>query len=202
MYNLTRSLALATIATSLMMVGCNKDIRHSHKGRIDPTYTTKGEMRDERISPVALIEFSDQAPQTFSRRINETPHVRKINGPITVILGDINNKTGIVSSTDFEMMTQRLRSNLLASQYMRDRIKFVENRARMRRLKARELGVPESEIPEPKYDINTSFFLNGDMFRVGRGKTNLYYMQVQLTHAASNEIVFNDRFDIKQIEVK
>jgi hypothetical protein len=72
----------------------------------------------------------------------------------------------------------------------------------MRRLKARELGVPESEIPEPKYDINTSFFLNGDMFRVGRGKTNLYYMQVQLTHAASNEIVFNDRFDIKQIEVK
>ena len=49
----------------------------------------------------------------------------------------------------------------------------------------------------PVYDPRTTYALNGDFYRIGRGETNQYYMEVQLVHFASNEIVFSDRYDAK-----
>src|SRR5690606_34478456 len=128
------------------------------------------------------------------RTIRELPPGQRA----TVILGDINNRTEVVSSTDFEAMRARLRNNLLNSMAT-DRLRCVENRAPLNQLRQREMVLPEEGPVEPgAYDPQTTYALNGDFYRIARGSTNLYYMEFQLVHFGSNEIVFSNRYEVKQ----
>lgn len=192
-----RTLLLAALAatTGVLLTGCAKET-----GRIPVSETTPAERDAAKVLPVALIEFSDQVPQHLCQQLAGTPHIADTPGQVTVILGDLVNKTQIVPSTDFEMASQRLRNNLINSSYARDKLKFVENRARLDRLAARE-GVVDQEgmSGPPAYDPQTTYTLNGDFYRVARHDTNSYYMQFQLVHFATNEIVFSDRYEVKQI---
>jgi PBP1b-binding outer membrane lipoprotein LpoB len=169
------------------------------KGRVDPRQTTRAEMRSNQVLPAALLEFADQMPQTLAQRIATAPQVRDTPGLITIVMGDIANKTDIVSTSEFELMVERMRSNLLASATLRERLRFVESRARLEALARRELGVTPAELPKPVYDPATSYAMVADVFRIGRGDTNLYAMHVQLTSFATGAIVFDDRFEVKQV---
>ena len=178
-------------------VGCVND-RGNSGGRIDISATTEAELDSAKVLPASLVEFSDQASRRIVQDLIELPRIRDDAGRVTVILGDINNKTGIVSSTEFEVVTARLRNNLINSGTARGTLRFVERRARMIDLAARE-GVASDQVlaDPPDYNPDTTYALNGDFYRIGRGETNQYYMEVQLVHFASNEIVFSDRYDAK-----
>ncbi len=191
-------LAAALLGCAVLgLGGCISD-RGSSGGRIGVTETTEAEWDSAKVLPVSLVEFSDQASRRIVEDLVTLPRIRDDAGRVTVILGDINNKTGIVSSTEFEVVTARLRNNLINSDISRGTLKFVERRARMQDLAARE-GVASEQIlaDPPDYDPATTYALNGDFYRIGRGETNQYYMEVQLVHFASNEIVFSDRYDSK-----
>ncbi len=177
--------------------GCVSD-RGNSGGRIDISATTEAELDSAKVLPTSLVEFSDQASRRIVQDLVVLPRIRDDAGRVTVILGDINNKTGIVSSTEFELVTARLRNNLINSGVARGTLRFVERRARMQDLAARE-GVASEQVlaDPPDYDPGTTYALNGDFYRIGRGETNQYYMEVQLVHFASNEIVFSDRYDAK-----
>lgn len=197
-----KNLYLAGLLTGVMgcagvLTGCVSD-RGNSGGRIDISATTEAELDSPKVLPVSLIEFSDQASRRIVRDLVNLPRIRDNAGRVTVILGDINNKTGIVSSTEFELVTARLRNNLINSDTARGTLRFVERRARMQDLAARE-GVASDQVlaDPPDYDPATTYALNGDFYRIGRGETNQYYMEVQLVHFASNEIVFSDRYDAK-----
>ncbi|MEZ6193687.1 MAG: hypothetical protein R3C45_20790 [Phycisphaerales bacterium] len=182
---------------AMLTVGC-KSYRGSSGGRIGVTETTEAEWDSAKVLPVSLVEFSDQAARAIVQDLVQLPQIRDDAGRVTVILGDINNKTGIVSSTEFEVVTARLRNNLINSDLARPTLRFVERRARMQNLAARE-GVASDKVlaDPPDYDPQTTYALNGDFYRIGRGETNQYYMEVQLVHFGSNEIVFSDRYDAK-----
>ncbi len=182
---------------TMLAVGC-KSYRGSSGGRVGVTETTEAEWDSAKVLPVSLVEFSDQASRAIVEDLVQLPRIRDDAGRVTVILGDINNKTGIVSSTEFEVVTARLRNNLINSDLARPTLRFVERRARMQDLAARE-GVASGQVlaDPPDYDPATTYALNGDFYRIGRGETNQYYMEVQLVHFASNEIVFSDRYDAK-----
>jgi hypothetical protein len=198
MKHLSRLGTTACMLTGLLFVtGCVTD-RGNSGGRIDASATTEAELDSAKVLPVSLVEFSDQASRRIVQDLVQLPGIRDNAGRVTVILGDINNKTGIVSSTEFEVVTARLRNNLINSDYARGTLRFVERRARMQDLAARE-GVASGQIlaDPPDYDPETTYALNGDFYRIGRGETNQYYMEVQLVHFASNEIVFSDRYDAK-----
>lgn len=182
---------------TMLAVGC-KSYRGSSGGRIGVTETTEAEWDSAKVLPVSLVEFSDQASRAIVEDLVQLPRIRDDAGRVTVILGDINNKTGIVSSTEFEVVTARLRNNLINSDLARPTLRFVERRARMQDLAARE-GVASDQVlaDPPDYNPQTTYALNGDFYRIGRGETNQYYMEVQLVHFASNEIVFSDRYDAK-----
>ena len=188
-------LLIAITALLVPLAGCEK-----RTGRIPVSETTQSEKDHAKVLPVALIEFSDQVPQELVQELSVVREVQQSDGKATVILGDLVNKTQIVPSTDFEMASQRLRNNLINSSIARDRLKFVENRARLDRLAARE-GVVNQEgmSGPPAYDPQTTFTLNGDFYRVARHDVNLYYMQFQLVHFATNEIVFSNDYEVKQI---
>jgi len=179
------------------LAGCVTD-RGNSGGRIDVSATTEAELDSAKVLPTSLVEFSDQASRRIVRDLVNLPRIRDDAGRVTVILGDINNKTGIVSSSEFEMMTARLRNNLINSGAARGTLRFVERRARMQDLAARE-GVASDQVlaDPPDYDPATTYALNVDVYRISRGETHQYYMEVQLVSFASNEIVFSDRYDDK-----
>ena len=193
-------------AIALALTGCAKQ----HHGRVDPYETTYPETRSDRILPVALLEFSDQVPQRLIADLRQLPEMtgREIEGPATVILGDLRNETGVVPTSEFEAMAQRIRNQLVNAQAVRSELRFVEERARVERIAARErIVTTPSDQPAGvrgrfdtgDYDADSTFILIGDFFRSHRGSTNQYYMQFRLIDAATNTIVFSDDYDVKQM---
>ena len=188
-------LAGAAVVGLALAIGCES----RPKGRIEIDQTLKSEQSARRILPSALYEFSDQVPQALAQKLADIPQVRDADDRATIIVGDIYNKTGIVSNNEFELVRSRIRNSLLQSAYMRNRLRFVENRARMARIADRELvGESADEAGPPNYDPKTAFAINMDVYRIERGKANYYYLEYQLVHFKSNEIVFSDRIDTKQ----
>ena len=68
----------------------------------------------------------------------------------------------------------------------------------MANLRQRELGTASEN--EPRLDPQTTFVLNGDFYAIHRGNTNQYYMEFPLVSFATNEIVFSQRYDVKQLQ--
>lgn len=193
---------LGLVLGAALAAGCNPP-QGDRGSRVDPGTVTTAERRSPGVLPTDLKEFSDQVSQRVAQDIAMIPEIKNAPGRVTVIVGDINNKTGIVSSNDFEYVRSRLRNNLLQSAYVKDKIRFVENRARMSGLRERELVGPNANNAEPpNYDPATTFALNGDFYRIARGDSNLYYMEFQLVHFKSNEIVFSDRYEERKIDEK
>ncbi len=191
-------LLAASFVSLALLPGCES----TQRGRIDVYETTEAETYSDRVLPVALTEFSDQVPQRLIADLGQIPQLRQAEGRATILLGDINNQTRIVPSSDFELMSQRIRNELLNSNVARDRMRFVERRARIERLAQREGVVTDVETGDfdtGDYAADDSFWLLGDFYRVNRKNVNQYYMQFQLVHAATNEIVFSDRYDVKQV---
>ncbi len=190
-------MCLSAMVALPVVPGCGEK-----RGRVPVTQETEGEKRSDRISPIALIEFSDQVPDILRRDLALLPEIRDIGGPITVIVGDIDNKTaGVVPTSDFEMVSSRIRSDLINSPVGEAKIDFVEDRARLRNLAAREdIRRNDGGLAEPEpYDADTTFALNLDVYRINRKNTNLYYMEAQLVSFATNRIVFSEQYEMKQI---
>lgn len=188
---------LAMLAAALSPAGCASD----SGGRIDISETTQAERESTRIMPIAYVEASDQMSRRLVADLAQVPVVRDAEGPVTIILGDLNNQTGKVDTTEFEMMARRLRGNLLNSRTAGDRLTFVERRARMTRIAEQErVGSEGYAAQPPDYAPGQTFALNGDFFRVGRGDTQQYYMEMTLSHFGSNQIVWSDRYEIKQVK--
>ena len=134
----------------LAMVGAGVGCQQDRRARIDPYETTASEERSQQVLPVALLEFSDQAAPRLVASISELPEVRE-DASSTVIVGDIENQTRIVPTSDFEVAVRRLRNKLINSEIAGERLAFVERRARVGRLAERERVVKsEGETPTPR----------------------------------------------------
>jgi hypothetical protein len=182
------------VAVVFLVGGCQKT------GRISTSRTTPAETKSQRVLPVALSEFTEQVTLQLVGELHDDPLIAQTTTPVTVILGDILNKTNIVSSNDFEYVSKRIRSDLINSSAARRRLKFVERRARMLDLADREkIGTVAAPVDPEPYDPETTYTLNGDFYRIDRGDTNFYYMEFQLVRFHGNEIVFSSRSEVKQI---
>lgn len=197
---------LLVVPSLLLTPACGPE----RTGRIDPYETTYPETRSARVLPVALLEFSDQVPERLIADLQQIPTLtqrpRPQGQPITVILGDMKNQTQIVPTSDFEAMAQRIRNQLVNSSIARDRLAFVEARSRVEDIAVKERivtrpaqGDDPAVFDTGDYQADDTLILLGDFYRISRGDVNQYYMQFQLVDAATNRIVFSDRYDVKQI---
>lgn len=181
----------------VVVAGCqsSKPAPGRSSGRVSPTTTTGAEARSPQVLPASLLEFSDQAARELARGLAD----RTIYGVsdsdvlVTIVFGDIVNKTQIVPSSDFEMARSQIRFNLLQSDLAKEKIRFIENRQRMEELRSREWG-DEPGMTVRRYDPDHTYLLNGTMYRVARGGSNLYAMNFELTNFTNGEIVFQDNF--------
>lgn len=208
----TRRTALTGVfLLALALAGCEAiPPAGSRGGRVEVTDTTAAEQNSRQVLPTALIEFSDQVTQQLVEDMRQIP---ELNGPYraTIVFGDINNKTGIVNTADFEGFRNRVRQKLMQSRTVLTNVRFVENRARMEALRAREGGGGQDLLQQgtgsaaagdplnPQY----TFFLNGDMYRITRGAqedVNLYQLSFNLTNMQSGELIWtNSPYEIKQV---
>lgn len=192
------TLTLASL--SLILTACDSPPRGDTGGRVGVSETTASEAESRQVLPSALIEFSDQLPQRLIQDLQNVPRLAEVPGQATIILGDIKNETRIVGSGDFQVVARRIRNNLLNSPFARDEMKFVERRGRMMDIAQRESVATDGRIARPAdYDPEESFTLLGNFFRISRGDTNYYYMNFELVHFGTNEIVFSDRYEVKQV---
>lgn len=193
-----KPLALSLAMALLVGVGCQSSPQPrpgQSSGRVSPTTTTPAEARSPQVLPASLLEFSDQAARELALGLAD----RRIYGVsdsdvlVTVVFGDIANNTQIVPSSDFEMARSQIRFNLLQSDLVKQKVRFVENRQRMEELRAREWG-SEPGVTVRRFDPEHTYFLNGTMYRVARGGSNLYALNFELTHFTTGEVVFQDNF--------
>ncbi len=203
-------LSLATLVTlvtlTATLTGCQPP-RGDSGGRAEVTDTTRAERNDARVLPASLFEHSDAVAQQLASDLKDVP---ALNGDYraTIVFGDIVNKTGIVSTTDFEAFRTRIRQKLMQSQNVLRNVRFVEMKQRIDPLIQRETSkntdlLQEGNRPERK-DLNPAYtyFLNGEMYRIerGGGASNTYMMGYNLVNMETGELVWeNVPYEVKQL---
>ncbi len=202
------ALSVGVLAAGVVLTGCSPP-KGEGTGRVEPTDTTKAERYSPQLSITGLTEQADQTAELLAADLKSIPELNQ-GFRSTVVFGDIVNKTQIVPTSDFEAFRTKIRNRLMQSQMLRNQIRWVENRARVEQLRAREgAGRPQDLLQEgapaggvaPLNEAYT-YFLNGEMYRVDRGNStiNLYSMSYNLTSMATGEIIWTSpSYEIKQI---
>ncbi len=205
-FSVMRGLMLALAASIALSAGaCNSPPSGDSSGRVSPGTTTAAESRSRAIPPASLIEASDKVAQELARDIKRVAEEVGGGYRITIVFGHIENKTqGEVGTQEFEMVRDRIQSRLNQSELFRDNVRFVETRASIEELRQRERGTPRDLLQEgratgvsqapPEYML----FLNGSMYGIFRGSTNLYYLKFELTRESDGEKVFSSDYEVKR----
>jgi len=193
------------LLVSIVSLGCVP--RGDSSGRIGAYETDDRETRSDRILPVTITEFSDNAAEEIVSELANIEPVQRIAASgrrATIVLGDINNQTRNVPSDEFELMRRRLRSNLIGSELARRQLRFVEQRFRVAEIEQRELGPQpgtDGQTEVLTYPKDTSFALNLDVYRINRGAVNQYYLEATLTSFETGEILLSFATDAKQVKL-
>ena len=185
----------------VVLLGCAQPPpKGKDPGRVEVTNTTPAERSSAEVQLTAQHEFSDLIAQQLAADFQKIPELNQ-GVRVTVVFGDIVNKTEVVPTTEFEAFRTRIRQKLMQSQMILKNIRFVENKARVNDLIAREGdGAPGRAALNPKY----TYFLNGEMYRSTRAgagqEVNEYQMSYNLTSMDSGEIIWtNSPYDVKQV---
>ncbi len=158
-----------------------------------------------QVMPAAWLEFSDLSAEQFAADLSELP---EFSGPYrcTLIFGDIINKTGVVSTAEFEQFRTRFRGLLVNSQTFRDVAVFRSSRHQMEQIRRREIGAEEDLLQEGRgnsaakpLNPDYTYVLGGEMYATKRADSALYSLSLQLYSFSSNELVWqNIPYDFKQ----
>lgn len=192
------------LSAILLAAGCAPT--GSSSGRIDSRTTTKAERESGKMYTADLDSAADEVAQALVLDLNRLAEEDFGDYRATVIFGDILNKTGTMSTNEFELVRSRIRSKLMGSRDVRNNLRFVEKSRRVQDLNEREYGGGEEDLlgegrragnaPErtPK---DYTFYLNGDANAIHRGSTKKYYLEFQLSRASDGELVFLKSYEMK-----
>jgi hypothetical protein len=199
---ITCRLALTTaVASALIASGCQQPRNVGDSGgRINPYSTTAADRSSGAASAAALWEFSDQVAESLAQRISTIPEISGSPQRVIVELGNLSNRTD-TPTQDFELIQRRLRSKLLTSNVVADRVQFVESIDDMDAEYRRVQGVGRGMEPmTDRYDPRSTYVLRGDFLESSRrgGETRRYFFEFRLTNLQTRTIVFNDSFDLAQ----
>ena len=132
----SRLILAAAIVLPIGLVGCSQSKKYV--GRVPVEETTPGEARSPQQLPVTLTEFSQIVPEDILNQLPDMPEISAVDGPVVILMGDVQNKTGVTPTTDYEYVVSGIRSRLINSRIARDKLVFVERRGRIESQAARE----------------------------------------------------------------
>lgn len=124
---------------------------------------------------------------------------------ILLVMGDIDNQTRSISTSEFNLLADRMRTQLRRSKKFRDNVKLVEKAARQLALSNRERGggaaEPGGDAPVTggvsQNDAQIVFFLNGTAYRLSRPDGSYMYVTYELMRESDGEIVFAGDYDVR-----
>ncbi len=186
---------MVALGAVLTLGACASPPRGQQNNRVEVSDTTAAERSDPRVSTAEMGEFEDQVVAQLTEDLRQVPELNEYRS--TIVFGNLINKTGIVSTTDFEKSRAKIRAKLLQSRYVLQNVRFIESKDKWAAARNRELDedVLQERGGAPKRNLNEqyTFFLDGEMYRVerGGGASNLYAMTFQLTRAGDSEIVWS-----------
>lgn len=187
-----------------LAAGCQSAPKGDSGGRVSVGSTTPGEASSGLMRTADLVTASDDIAVALARDVDRMVTQDFSGNRVTVVFGDIMNKTSKMSTTDFEFVRDRIKSKLMDSQVVRNNVRFVENRSRRESLRQRELGQTgeqkighTSDLPQPSVNEEYFLFLNGNMFSVDRPDTRLYYLKFELMRSSTGETVFSRDYEVK-----
>lgn len=195
----------AALLALTAMTGCQSTPNTSvgdSGGRINPYSTTPADRASGAASAPALWEFSDQVAESLAQRISSIPEIQNSPDRVVVELGNISNGTD-TPTQDYELIQRRLRSKLLTSDVVANRVRFVESvddmEAEYRRIQP--AGSPGMSPQTDRYAAGSTYVLRGDFLESSRrgGETRRYFFEFRLTNLQTRTIVFNDSFDLAQV---
>lgn len=169
--------------------------RGSSSGRIPPGVSTPAEVADPRILPADYWTFADQAAQGLILDLPQVPEFHERPGRITILFGDIQNETGIISTTEFAAVREKIKNNMLQSRTFNQNFRFLVSRAQLDELRRREVNTPTN--PD-RFDERSTYTLNGTMYRIGRGNVNDYLITFQLMNFSDGQIVWVRDYQSRQ----
>lgn len=201
------ALPLMAFALLLVLTAC------ANPRRITTGETTDAELRDPRQLPVTMTEFQEAAANDLLQRLSTMPELSTTNGPVTILIGDINNKTSMVPTSDYEYVVSGVRSRLINAAATRQKLRFVEKRFRVENLAAQERVASDPAPPAadaeaikwgggqfyvPDYRADSTYGLFMNVYQINRGPTNLYRMEMSLVLIGNNRIVYSYASEVKQ----
>jgi hypothetical protein len=197
----TTLLASLLSAPVLMLLGCATPPQGDASGRYSVNTTTNAEARSVQILPTSLIEASDKVAQELAADVQRIADETGKGFRVTIIFGNIENKTqGTVSTYEFEMVRDRIKTRLNQSKMFRENVRFLSQRAKVEDVNRRELPGVGDQPPAVMSQANPQYTLqlNGSMYGIYRGSTNLYYLKFELDRASDGETVFSSDYEVKR----
>lgn len=206
-----RVAGMGLVAASLFaLAGCSPP-KGQNNYRVEATDTTRAERNSPQVTVTELTEFSDQVVAQLTEDLKTVPELNQ-GFRATIVFGDMVNKTGIVSTTDFEAFRSRIRQKLLQSRMVLQNVRFVEDRAKLEALQNREFGGGTRDVLQEgnrsgqgrQLNADYTFFLNGEFYRVNRdGRTeqsNYYGLSFNLMRANDGEVIWsNSPYESKRV---
>lgn len=199
--------AVGVLAVSgLLLGGCSSPPMGNSGGRIPVGNSTRAEEGSRLVTTSELDEFRNDAAERFAQDIMELDEFQQYKS--TIVFGDIVNKTGLVPTADFEAFRTGLRGKLMDSRVLRNKVRWIESKARWEDLKKKELGNSNDLLQEGpaagadrKLNPEYTYFLNGEMYRISRGgdEVQMYSLTFNLMKASDSEIVINKTYESKRM---
>lgn len=187
-----------------LLSGCTEPPKGHDMGRVPVDTTTQGERGDFTLRSADLFAACDEIAQALAVDIRRIVDEEFTGHRITLVVGDITNKTGIVPRATLEIIQTRIVDALSESGVFRDHVKVVECRARMERLNKEGIGAgPEDILQTGSYqvtpDLNPEYtvYLLGDAYGAHAGSTHTYYISFKLNRAADRAQVFAKAYEVK-----
>ncbi len=194
-----------TITASLPALhGCSAPPGRGH-GRVPVSETTPAEAHSPQMLTADLAAASDRVARALAADINRLVAEDWGGYRVTIVFGDIANRSGTMPTSDFEYVRERIKNKLMHSQLVRDNVKFTAGRPRITQLNRREYGVAADPLQQGGGEIVPyesgnpayTFYLNGNVYGVHRQNTHLYYVTFKLHRAVDGEEVFSQDYEVK-----
>lgn len=202
--SLRAACSLTGLAAALALSACSTPPLGDRTGRVEPGRTTEAEQRSGQVYISDLDDATEKMSMKFiadlNGRLAESDF--RINGEqqrVTIVFGDITNKSGSMPSSDIEAIRANFQSNLMESDDLRAHCRFVRDKANFERLRATEFGPGPTNPTTPgtgvrSLDQRFTYFLNSEIYGIMRGSTRQFTINFSLMRASDGEEVWKPNY--------
>lgn len=165
--------------------------------------TSSNNVKKEQITINDLLGSASDIGQSLAADVENLVRYDFGGERVVLYLGDIDNRTGTVSTNDFLLVQEEIRAEMFKNRYFRDNVQLRERGARTSQLSERERGGSGGPLGGSDgfqgldVDPDYVFFLNGDARKLERQDESGFFILMSMTRESTGEMVWQDRYFVQ-----